>query len=79
MGAALLRKQLKAEGIEDMVVRAAAADDIPQGGDLIICQKDFYEKCLKQKANDLPYIYTVEQLAHRAAYSEIVQRICSMR
>ena len=79
MGAALLRKQLKAEGIEDMVVRAAAADDIPKGGDLIICQKDFYEKCLKQKANELPYIYTVEQLAHRAAYGELVQRICSMR
>ncbi len=79
MGAALLRKQLRAEGILEVQVRAAAADDIPKGGDLIVCQKDFYDQCLKESKQDLPFIYTVDQLAHRTAYNDLVEQLCRIR
>ncbi len=75
MGAALLRKQLKEAGILDIQVRAAAADDIPKGGDMLICQKDFYDQCLKQRTRELPYIYVVDQLAHRGAYTAFVEQL----
>lgn len=79
MGAALLRRQLKAEGITDITVRAAAADDIPEGGSLLVCQKDFYEQRLKAQEQELPFIYTVDQLAGKGIYDELAARIGETR
>lgn len=75
MGAALLRKQLKSVGITDILVRAASADDIPEGGDLLVCQKDFYEQRMREREQELPPIVVVEQLAGRDSYGALVEQI----
>ncbi len=75
MGAALLRRRLQAEGIVGITVQAAAFDELPEDGDLLVCQRDFYEKQMKGRADKLPAVYPVEQLAGRDVYKQLAEDI----
>lgn len=75
MGAALLRRQLKETGISGIQVQAFALEELPADGDLLVCQKDFYEKQIKDRADSLPPIFRVEQLAGRDVYSRLAEEI----
>lgn len=75
MGAALLRRRLQVEGVVGITVQAAALDELPEDGDLLVCQCDFYEKQMKGRADKLPAVYQVEQLAGRGVYDRLAEEI----
>ena len=74
MGAALFRRVLGRKGIEEVRAEAYAADLIPNEVQMIICQKDYYERLpgtLKGKE-----IYTVESLLKTEEYEELWRCFC---
>ncbi len=73
MGAAMFRRVLGRKGIEEVRAEAYAADLIPNEVQMIICQKDYYERLpgtLKGKE-----IYTVESLLKTEEYEELAEII----
>lgn len=75
MGAALFRRKIKEAGYVGVSVRQAAADEIPDDGDLIVCQKDFYIQRLKEREAQLPEIRLVETLTNGAEYAMLLEEI----
>lgn len=72
MGAALLRRRMKEEGLEGILVRPAAADEIPDDADLLVCQKDFYHVGLKDC--DIPVVQ-VDKLTDKDGYQKLILQI----
>lgn len=75
MGAALFRRKIKEAGYVGVSVRQAAADEIPDDGDLIVCQKDFYIQRLKEREAQLPEVRLVETLTNGAEYAMLLEEI----
>lgn len=73
MGAALLRRKLAAEGVEGIRVKPYAVDLVPKETDLLVCQKDFYERIPLEMRNR--EVYVVNNLMDSEAYSDLVRRI----
>lgn len=71
MGAALLRRRLKAAEVTSVTVKAASLDHIPPDWDLIVCQQDFYEQFLKDQTDMV--IRTVERLTDDSEYDRLIQ------
>ena len=72
MGAALLRRKMKEEGIEGISVRPAAADEIPDDADLLVCQKDFYHARLE--GCEIPVV-PVDKLTDKDGYQKLILQI----
>ena len=72
MGAALLRRKMKEEGIEGISVRPAAADEIPDDADLLVCQKDFYHARLE--GCEIPVVQ-VDKLTDKDGYQKLILQI----
>ncbi|MDO5417596.1 MAG: protein-N(pi)-phosphohistidine--sugar phosphotransferase, partial [Lachnospiraceae bacterium] len=75
MGAALFRRTLREAGADQVKVSAAAADEIPADGDLLVCQKDFYRQRLQEMEGHLPEIYPVDSLTGRGEYALLLEKI----
>lgn len=71
MGAALLRRKMKAMGIMDVSVGHAAVDEIPEQTDVIICQRNFVNRFSCPGAE----LYTVENLTNMQEYEAILARL----
>lgn len=73
MGAALLRRKMKQQGVEGITVSAYAADQIPPGLDILVCQKD-YRKHLPDAFQGMK-IYEVESLLNEGEFETLIQNI----
>lgn len=73
MGAALLRRTMKQQLLEGIAVSAYASDQIPQGLDLLVCQKD-YRKHIPEEFQTME-IYEVESLLDTGEFEALIQDI----
>lgn len=73
MGAALLRKVLGQKQIMGIEVKAFAADMIPEGVDLLICQKNFYQ--LRSDWQTDRRVYVVDNFVNRNEYEELAEKL----
>lgn len=73
MGAALFRRTLAKAGVTEVRVDAYAADMIPEGMDLIVCQREF-SRMLPDEV-DQSLVSTVESLVAAAEYERLVEMI----
>lgn len=71
MGASLLRKRLRQEGIESIQVVHSAVDDISEEIEFLICQKEFFDKI--EKTGYQGEIYVVEGLLNIIEYEPLIQ------
>ena len=75
MGASILRRRLAQEKLTGIQVDAYAADLIPDGIDLIVCQKDLYDHLPEKLKSDIGpsrEIYTAGSLLTAASYDGLV-------
>lgn len=72
MGASLLRKRLRQEGIESIQVVHSAVDDISEEIEFLICQKEFFDKI--EKTGYQGEIYVVEGLLNISEYEPLIQK-----
>lgn len=72
MGASLLRKRLRQEGIESIQVVHSAVDDISEEIEFLICQKEFFDKI--EKTGYQGEIYMVEGLLNISEYEPLIQK-----
>lgn len=82
MGAAVLRRKLAAAGRKDIEVNAYAADLLPEGTELIVCQKDFYEHAgadFRDAYKTGTNAYTVDSLMEMAGYDRLIQSLSGER
>lgn len=68
MGAAILRRKLKAEGLLDITVSNTAIDEIPDDADVIFCQKEVEFNL--NKAAITAQIYCLENLSQSLEYDQ---------
>lgn len=73
MGAALFRRTLAKAGVTEVRVDAYAADMIPEGMDLIVCQREF-SRMLPDEV-DQSLVSTVESLVAAIEYERLVEMI----
>lgn len=76
MGASILRRRLAQEKLTGIQVDAYAADLIPDGIDLIVCQKDLYDHLpeeLRSVIGPSGEIYTAGSLLTAASYDGLVR------
>lgn len=73
MGAALFRRTLAKEGITGIQAEAFASDLVPEGMDMIVCQKDYY-RMLPPKLLE-GEVYTVQNLVSTAEYQNLIEQI----
>ena len=73
MGAALLRRKMKQQGVDGIWVSAYASDQIPPGLDLLVCQKDYRQHL--PEAVRVMEIYEVENLLHEVEFETLIQEI----
>lgn len=82
MGAAVLRRKLAAAGRKEIEVNAYAADLLPEGTELIVCQKDFYEHAgadFRDAYKTGTNAYTVDSLMEMAGYDRLIQSLSGER
>lgn len=72
MGASLLRRRLKEKGILDIEVTAHAGDMIPEGLDLLICQKSYLEVLRKEIGRNRA-VYAVETLLDISGFDALIE------
>lgn len=72
MGASLLRRRLKEKGILDIEVTAHAGDMIPEGLDLLICQKSYLE-VLRKEIDRNRAVYAVETLLDISGFDTLIE------
>lgn len=72
MGASLLRRRLKEKGILNIEVTAHAGDMIPEGLDLLICQKSYLEVLRKEIGRNRA-VYAVETLLDISGFDALIE------
>lgn len=72
MGASLLRRRLKEKGILDIEVTAHAGGMIPEGLDLLICQKSYLE-VLRKEIGMNRAVYAVETLLDISGFDALIE------
>lgn len=72
MGASLLRRRLKEKGILDIEVTAHAGDMIPEGLDLLVCQKSYLE-VLRKEIGMNRAVYAVETLLDISGFDALIK------
>lgn len=72
MGASLLRRRLKEKGILDIEVTAHAGDMIPEGLDLLVCQKSYLEVLRKEIGRNRA-VYVVETLLDISGFDALIE------
>lgn len=73
MGAALLRKKMKASGILGIDISHTSTDEMPKEADLIICQDNYKEVLMRQQCEI--EIYTVDSLLNTKDYEPLLERL----
>lgn len=73
MGAAILRKMLVQQGMEDIFVKQYAVDLVPTEITFVVCQKDFLRQAKAQAKNW--EIFAIESLVQPEAYQPLVEEI----
>lgn len=76
MGAGIVRKMLKEEGI-NLTVTNYAIKDIPPNATVIICQHMFKELVSSNFPN--AYVYTIEQFLKKSEYSQLINEIKAVK
>lgn len=71
MGASLLRRKLHQQQIAEMEVQAYAADQIDEGLDMIVCQKDFV--CLLPEMGKACELYTMDHFLNTENYNQLLE------
>lgn len=77
MGAGLIRKMLKEENINDILVVNFAIKDLPDNSSVIICQNTFKE--LVQSKFPNAYVYTINQFLKKSEYFNFINEIKESR
>lgn len=72
MGASLLRRRLKEKGILDIEVTAHAGDMIPEGLDILVCQKSYLE-VLRKEIGMNRAVYAVETLLDISGFDALIE------
>lgn len=74
MGASLLRRKLKENGILEIEVAAYAGDMVPEDIELLVCQKN-YVPILQQEVGTKRSIYAVENLLEIGNFDTLLEQI----
>lgn len=74
MGASLLRRKLKERGLHQVTVTAHAIDMIPEGLDVLVCQKA-YRTVLEQERGGKERIYAVDNLLETGGFETLITQI----
>lgn len=73
MGAALFRRKLKEEGMDDITAEAYAVDQIPEDLTIGVCQRAFLE--ILQKESNLSNIVTMESLLNQTEHLALIEKL----
>lgn len=73
MGAGIVRKMVKEEGINGVLVMNYAIKDLPPNSEVIICQNIFRD-LIKEKFPNA-YVYTIEQFLKKSDYEEFINNL----
>lgn len=77
MGAGIIRKMLKEEGINEFLVVNFAIKDLPPDASVIICQNTFKELVESKFPNS--YVYTINQFLKKSEYLDFINEVKESR